>query len=1427
MSDDSKTFSPQPDEPIGVKPELPASPPAEPFPAGAKVDLLHMPPLVSQGILSDRGGFGRVYKLWDPVQGRFYAMKVPRSSHDPRERREFLDEARRLLLLVHPNIVRAVCCDEVNGLAVLVTELVDGGTLARYWDAHPSSRAFSPSGSGQYDRADSDLPASAFLSLFIEIARGMRYVWREASITHFDLKPENIVLDSNGIPKILDFGLSRTIAEHAQRVSAEDPKNFSQGPAQAFSPAHPEPAGTDRGTRTAALPRTSQSAAWKGTLGYMAPEQFEGFARCDTRADIYALGVIMYELTAKRRLFPPSAYDKTAAGFRRLQATTVVSEVPGCDQGLARIILRCLSLRPEQRYPTFEELTAALEEAYRQQTGREYRSDDRSDDRSGDPEEMAARALNLMNIDQEEDGLRLVEKALRLAPDSPSVLIAKAFGLRRVGRYQDALILAKRAYDRNPDDDGVLTECARVYDSVGANELAVELRRRILELHPDGSGVHCSLARSLSRLGRHAEARVEVERALSEHADSETAISAMVTLYADQADFAGGLKWLESWLSTDWNGFIHEQAAVLAQKAGDLPRATAFAERAVELDPYSYGFWTQLGFIHWKAERKPEALAALRRALDENPCQADTAGCYLYYLGKLGQEKEGRQFMKSWSSRYPLSAGAIWLINVALFEDALGNTDAALAAYDAAIELDPSDQDYFVNKLRCLTEAGRATEALALAKTWLDDPTHVPNARFHNVLGLAYGQLKEYDTALGCLGLALAASPADAVYASNKVSLLREAERSHDAVDFATEWLAAPGHVANAPLHNQLGLVHGQLKDHDAALRCFHLALALSPGNATYAGRKVDSLRQADRAQEAVDFGQKWLASADHVPNASFQNALFLVFLDLRLFDDAIRYYDIALSRTPADTQVAGFKVTMLRQAGRAKEAIDFGQKWLASADHVPNASFQNALFLLFLDLGLFDDAIRYYDIALSRMPADTQIAGFKVTMLGKAGRFEDALEFAQGWLATTGHTPNGRFYLALGRAQAELKRHDDALCTYDLALALSPGDADTAAEKVDCLRLAGRSEDALKFAREWLATASHTPNASFHLRMFQVHDQLKQYGDALRSCDLALALRPTDADTASIKIGCLRKAGRFEDALGFAQQWLASTDHIPNARLFESLALVQAELKRHDDAQSSYDRALALSPSDAGIATNKLASLRQAARSKEAIDFAQRWLATPGHTPNALFYDHLNHLGLTQYQMKRYDDAVRALDLSLRLRPGAADIAALKLLSLREANHPEEGIAFAEQWLAAGHIANAALYNHMGLAQAALKRHGDAIRSYDLALGLTPDDPDIATNKTSALRESGRHEEAIEFAEQWLTIAGHTPQAFLYTELARAYEASGRSQDAERCWSLSIANFLAHPFDLKVSPQRTIPAREVVELAAGWQPPAKGPSAR
>jgi serine/threonine protein kinase/Tol biopolymer transport system component len=257
------------------------------------------------------GGAGEVWRAKDERLDRNVAIKVllPHLSTDTEKLRRFAEEARAAGTLNHPNILTVHDVGEQDGMPYLVSECLEGRNLRERLKAGP-------------------MPAAEAIAVALGIAQGLAAA-HERGIVHRDLKPENTFLKSDGGVKLLDFGLAKLKLPTA------------------LSPANADD--------------TALSLV-AGTAAYMAPEQARGEAP-DPRSDLFALGVMMYEMLAGQHPFRGASVFETLHAILTREPADLVGVNEKVAPAVARIVMRLLQKSPDARFQSARDLAWSLAQA--------------------------------------------------------------------------------------------------------------------------------------------------------------------------------------------------------------------------------------------------------------------------------------------------------------------------------------------------------------------------------------------------------------------------------------------------------------------------------------------------------------------------------------------------------------------------------------------------------------------------------------------------------------------------------------------------------------------------------------------------------------------------------------------------------------------------------------------------------------------------------------------------------------------------------------------------------------------------------------------------------------------------------------------------------------------------------------------------------
>jgi serine/threonine-protein kinase len=265
------------------------------------------------------GGMGDVYLAEDTRLGRKAAVKVMPAAFaaDHSRVQRFKQEARAASALNHPNILTIYEIGEQDSVLFIASEFVDGRTLR--------SRI-----------RDGDLNTVEVLDIAIQTA-GALAAAHDAGILHRDIKPDNLMLRSDGYVKILDFGLAKLVEKRTPEsgLETEDASRFKTEPGVIM-----------------------------GTPNYMSPEQVRGF-ELDARTDIFSLGAVLYEMITGQLAFDGATVSDIIAAILDKEPVPPSEQVSGLPAELERTVLKALNKDREQRYRSVLELASDLSALYK------------------------------------------------------------------------------------------------------------------------------------------------------------------------------------------------------------------------------------------------------------------------------------------------------------------------------------------------------------------------------------------------------------------------------------------------------------------------------------------------------------------------------------------------------------------------------------------------------------------------------------------------------------------------------------------------------------------------------------------------------------------------------------------------------------------------------------------------------------------------------------------------------------------------------------------------------------------------------------------------------------------------------------------------------------------------------------------------------
>jgi tetratricopeptide (TPR) repeat protein len=456
-----------------------------------------------------QGGAGIVYIVYDHAFREPFAAKTFRDeifSQSPLVAERFVREGLAWIRLdVHPNVTQARMVERIDGKPFLFLEYVSGGDLGS-WIGTP--------------RLTKDLPQ--VLRFAIQFCDGMIHALSKKLRAHRDIKPRNCLITHNGVLKITDFGLAKLFDED---IISQIPTPGNQ--AQNFN----------------------LTATAIGTCTHMAPEQFENAVEVDARADIYAFGVMLYQMVKGELPFVGDTWQD----LEHLHKTQPAPYLDTTEKPLANLVQKCLEKDPAQRIGSFKEVRVALESVFKKVVGSappeppqgtaltavQWSNKGSSLDNLGRRTEALAcydaalklapnlaaawfnKGVALFGSDEPQEALACYEQALRIDPRTAQVWSNKGVVLKSLGKMQEAMACYDRAVQCNPRYPNAWINKGVALRALGKGEEALACYDQALGLNPGDASAWTNRGNILHALGRSEEALASYDRALALNSNLE------------------------------------------------------------------------------------------------------------------------------------------------------------------------------------------------------------------------------------------------------------------------------------------------------------------------------------------------------------------------------------------------------------------------------------------------------------------------------------------------------------------------------------------------------------------------------------------------------------------------------------------------------------------------------------------------------------------------------------------------------------------------------------------------------------------------------------------------------------------------------------------------------------------------------------------
>jgi tetratricopeptide (TPR) repeat protein len=793
-----------------------------------------------------QGGMGVVYIVYDYQLQDFHAAKTfqDRFLNNKAEQSSFNLEARAWINLdIHQNITQARFVHTIENKPFLFMEFVSGGDLGG-WIGTP--------------RLTKDL--SQVLRFAIQFCDGMHYALSKGIEAHRDIKPQNCLITKDKVLKVTDFGLVKVpdfglvrvpvfggvgLVEKSHNVKIGSQESDKTNKDQQVHGGWFGRLFKGRQAINESRNKTSSTQHLKTGLEdiqrvggrsphYMAPEVFDDVTLVGVHSDIYAFGVMLFQMITGRLPF----IAQTSTQAERLHKTEPPPKLDPSPSALNDVVQTCLAKDPAHRFADFAAARKALAEIYEQLTGESAPQPAKGAELNA--EQWVNKGHNLSQLGPHEEALTCFDRALNLNPRYAEAWSSKGGILSFLGRYEEALTCLDRALELDLRDETAWSNKGVALGKLGGYEEALTCLDHALELNPHNEHIWSNKGRVLDEIGRREEALTCFEQALERDPRNEAAWSNKGGTLWELGQHQEGLACLERALEINPS---HSDAWANKGRAmgalGQHAEALACFEKALEFNHRNAKVWSDKGVALAALGRSQEELACYQRALKINPRDKMTWYNRGVALRGLGRREEAitcfdhaidldPRFVNAWHNK------GLELRN-------LGRHEEALACFDRALELDPNDIETWYDKGVELGEPlGRYEEALACYDRVLAlNPRHMSA---WNNKGAVLGSLRRYGEALKCFEKAQQLGHPQATQ--------RIADCRRILEGYPQGMPSASDREAEEWFNKSMTLVNAQRWEE--AFTCLNHAIALSPRNVNVWVNKGLVLERLGRSEEGI-----------------------------------------------------------------------------------------------------------------------------------------------------------------------------------------------------------------------------------------------------------------------------------------------------------------------------------------------------------------------------------------------------------------------------------------------------------------------------------------------------------------------------------------------------------------------------------------------
>lgn len=640
------------------------------------------------------GGMGIVYIVRDHEWGIRLAAKGFQDAifaRDPRVADRFRREAEVWIgLESHPNIVQAILVKDVHGRPMIFLEYVEED-LAKWISS---------------DIKTHDI--RQILEFAIDLCDGMTYAYSKGLRAHRDLKPANCLITSAMTLKVTDFGLASIWdAAESERENGDQPPSAS----------------------TADITRAhlTSTGVGLGTLAYMAPEQFVDARGVDARADVYAFGIMLYEMLTGQLPFQGG----DAVEWFRLHSSSTIPALPDpIPRKLDKLVQRCTSKNPLERFADFDDVRLWLASVYedlaneaappkaiaRSLDSAQWRRkgigladlgrlsealrcfDEAMECGASDSATWQCKGVILARLGQKAEAVKYTERAIEIDPTSAKAWGSRAVDLLDLGDNEKSLGSAEKACTLDPNDWTLWVIKAAVLNRSEKYRDALDSADHALNIYKHSDTAWTQRGEALRALGRLDEASACFDQAITSNANNVQALRQKAEIFVDSGKCEEAIPLLDKALSMDqslWSLWWDKGVALSRLKRPSEQQLICF-DKCLELLPEFPHAWYEKGAVLADLGRRQEASECFDQALKLDPKYKDALKGKATVLRELGHPARALEYHERLITLDPDDATA-WNDKGATL-CAMGDIKQAHSCFERALQLEPTHELAKLNK---------------------------------------------------------------------------------------------------------------------------------------------------------------------------------------------------------------------------------------------------------------------------------------------------------------------------------------------------------------------------------------------------------------------------------------------------------------------------------------------------------------------------------------------------------------------------------------------------------------------------------------------------------------------------------------------------------------------------------------------------------